>query len=308
MRRQGFVLLAVLWILVAGEAIALALTLACRRATLAALNRSAIDRASWQAEGCAQRTRAVIGSVLQPRTVSDEPSAFSWSTLDSAVMIAFDGDSADCSIALEPTGTTIDVNTADRATLERLFIGLGLTAAAADSDARAILYWRAPRDSGDTSDMVGEWYRAHGRAEPRHGPFAAIREVARLRGLESLAGIDSVLGVDGSRILVARAPLVVLSALPGFGAEAVARVATYRATTGQVPNLATINSALSPPSHDSLDAHYAQLAAMTTDVPDAWILISRGGAQLPPVRVILEIELRRDGTRAAVVRRRTWLE
>lgn len=306
MRRQGFALLAVLWILVAAEAIAIGLTVECRRATIATRNRSAIERATWAAHGCAERARAVIGAVLD-----QAPSGgvtYSWATLDSAVMMVMTADTSACKISLRPMGTTIDVNAADRGTLRRLFVALGAMDAPADSIADAILDWRDADDSTRAKGAEREWYRAHDRPEPRNAPIAAIAELQNVRGLESFGGLDSVLGVDEARILIDRAPLSVLRALPGFGSEATMRVATYRTTVGHVPDLTTISSSLSPPAHDSLLAHYAQLAGMTTNQPDAWILTARSHAGRPSITLVLELVLRRDETRAAIVRRRTWLE
>lgn len=306
--RRGFVLLAVLWILVAADAIAIGLTLLCHRATHVAVDRNEIERAAWQAEGCAERARSAIGMVLDHRSSDSPQLAYSWTTLDSAVMSLDAGADSECTVALRPEGTTIDVNTADRETLQRLFLALGATEPRADSIADAILDWRDADDSIRLDGAERAWYRAHNRPEPRNGPFAATAEIRRVRGLDGTGGLDSVLGVDPARVLIDRAPLAVLRALPGFGAEAVLRVASYRLTVGHVPDLATLISSLSPPAHDSLLAHYAQVAAMTTNEPDAWILTSRSSAGRPPVTSVLELVLRRDGTRAAIVRRRSWLE
>lgn len=306
--RRGFVLLAVLWILVAADAIAIGLTLLCNRATRAAIDRNEIERAAWQADGCAERARAVIGMVLDHRNSDSPHLGYSWTTLDSAVMSLDAGADSECTVALRPEGTTIDVNTADRETLQRLFVALGAMEPQADSIADAILDWRDADDSSRLDGAERAWYHAHDRPGPRNGPFAATAELRRVRGLDSVSGLDSVLGVDPARVLIDRAPLSVLRALPGFGAEAALRVASYRLTVGHVPDLATLVSSLSPPAHDSLLAHYAQVAAMTTNEPDAWILTARSSAGRPPVTSVLELVLRRDGARAAIVRRRSWLE
>lgn len=307
--RRGFVLLAVLWILVAADAIAIGLTLLCHRATRVAVDRNEIERATWQAEGCAERARAAIGMALDHRSSDSPQLTYSWTTLDTAVMSMNAGaDDSECTVALRPEGTTIDVNTADRETLQRLFVALGAMDPQADSIADAILDWRDADDSSRLDGAERAWYRAHDRPGPRNGPFAATAELRRVRGLQSVSGLDSVLGVDPSRVLIDRAPLPVLRALPGFGAEAVLRVASYRLTVGHVPDLATLTSSLSPPAHDSLLAHYAQVAAVTTSEPDAWILTARSSAGRPPVTFVLELVLRRDGARAAIVRRRSWLE
>jgi len=308
MRRRGFVLLAVLWILVATDAIAVGLTLACRRASRVARNRNDIERAAWLAEACAARARSVIDATLAQRPLDSSPVQYTWATLDSAVDAEYAGADTSCTVSLRPEGTTIDVNSADRGELERLFLALGTTVTHADSLSDAILDWRDSDDSARTDGAERAWYSAHDRSEPRNGPIASIAELERIRGLEAVAGLDSVLSVDHARILLDRAPLAVLRALPGIGREAVMRIASYRLTAGHVPDLATISSALSPPARDTLLAHYAEIAAMTTNEPDAWLLTSRSRAGLSSVTSVLELILRRDGSRAAIVRRRSWLE
>jgi hypothetical protein len=42
--------------------------------------------------------------------------------------------------------------------------------------------------------------------------------------------------------------------------------------------------------------------------PDAWLVTARGVTGFPQVTAVLEVRLVRAGARAAIVRRRTWLE
>jgi hypothetical protein len=55
-------------------------------------------------------------------------------------------------------------------------------------------------------------------------------------------------------------------------------------------------------------ASYAELARATTAVPDAWIIVARGWSGIPRVTADVELRLVRAGWRAAIVRRRTWVE
>lgn len=53
---------------------------------------------------------------------------------------------------------------------------------------------------------------------------------------------------------------------------------------------------------------YPDLLRLTTSEPDAWTLTARGISGAPAVTVALELVLVRAGDRAAIVRRRTWIQ
>ncbi len=310
--RRGFVLLAVLWVMVGVSALGFVLALVARRAAGTAHNRRAATAAEWLAEDCTNRAQAAIGDALAHRGADSTTSANfvreSWAALDTAVKLSALLREAPCAVALRPAGTTIDLNTADDSLLVRLFVALGNSPAVADSLADAILDWRDADDVTRPSGAEAQWYVAHERRAPRNGAFADVRELARVRGFERRAGLDSGLGVEPFRIALDRAPLVVIAALPGFTNEAVARVAEHRASGAPTVDLLALSAELSPAGRTSLLADYPDLVRLTTTEPDAWMLTARGTSGAPPVTVAIELELVRAGDRAAIVRRRTWTQ
>ncbi|HKV50232.1 MAG TPA: hypothetical protein VJO52_03450 [Gemmatimonadaceae bacterium] len=215
---------------------------------------------------------------------------------------------APCVLTLRPAGTTIDLNTAGDSFLVRLFVALGDAPARADSLSDAVLDWRDADDVPRPSGAEASWYLAQGRMPPRNAAFADVRELERVRGFAQRAGLDSVLGVEPARIVLDRAPLAVIAALPGFTSEAVARVADHRASGVPISDVLSLSAELSPAGRSALLADYPDLVRLTTAEPDAWILTARGTSGAPAVTVALELVLVRAGDRAAIVRRRTWIQ
>jgi len=310
-RARGFVLLAVLWVMVGVSAVGFGLALVARRTAGAARNRRAATVAMWLAEDCASRAESAIGSALAHQGSDSTSTAGvvlrSWSRLDQAVAASPDMSGAPCGFAMRPTGTTLDINSADDSMLARLFVALGNAPAAADSLADAILDWRDADDVRRPSGAEAAWYLAQRRQPPRNGAFADVRELSRVRGLENQSGLDSVLGVDQDRIVLDRAPLAVIAALPGFTNEALGQVAGHRARGTPIPDLLSLGAELSPAGRAALLADYPDLVRLTTSEPDAWVLTARGVSGAPAVTQVLELRLVRAGDRAAVVRRRTWI-
>lgn len=309
---RGFVLLAVLWVMVGVSTVGFGLALLARRATGTSHNRRAAAVAMWLAEDCANRVEAAIGDALTHRAQDSarttEVTLRSWSRLDQAVATSPFVGGAPCGLAMRPAGTTIDVNTADDSLLVRLFVALGNAPVAADSLAAAIFDWRDGDDMARPAGAEASWYLAQGLMPPRNADLADVRELARIRGFAQLPGLDSVLGVEPYRIVLDRAPLAVIAALPGFTNEAVARVAEHREHSVPISDLLSLSAELSPAGRAAMLSDYPDLVRLTTAEPDAWLLTARGTAGTPPVTVVLELRLVRAGDRAAIVRRRTWIQ
>jgi len=309
--RPGFALLAVLWIMVGVSTVGLALALVARRCATAAHDRGALLVAEWAAEDCVNRSEEIIGDALV-RAEHSPADTMTWATLDRYSPNAPDGASfvadSDCAAGLRAAGTTIDVNTADHESLTRVLVAAGKSPRTADSLADAILDWRDPDQDARAHGAEAPWYVAYGRAPPRNAPFANVHELEQVRGLEELGGLDTLFGVDSDRIVFDRAPLAVIASLPGLGDEALARLAEIRFRGARMDGLLPFSALLSPDARDALMAAYPELARRTTTQPDAWILTARGWSGVPRVSVDIQVRLVRAGPRAAVVRRRMWVE
>jgi len=312
-RRAGFVLLAVLWVLLGVATLALGCALAGREAAAAAHNRVAIARAAWAAEGCLERARAAIGGALSQGRRDAGMSGSAWDTLDRVVASSLSypvPGVGPCDVRLHASGVTFDVNVAGDEQLRALFTALGLNEATADSLADALLDWR---DADDLSRPLGAeraWYERQGRHPPRNGPLADVRELPRVRGFDALLrsapGLDSLFAVESGPVVLGQAPLAVIASLPGVTEEALGRIAERRALGQATSDLLAIAAELSPASRAALEERYRELMGMIAPGPGSWTVTSRASAGPPPVSATIEVRLVRAGARAAVVRRRTW--
>lgn len=318
--RNGFVVLAVLWVMVGVAALGLALSLAARNAIRSSENRRAATIAAWRAEGCAERARSVIEDVLDGRSAGagalSPYSRAGWRTLDRTLRESPLMHANGCAVELRAAGSTIDVNSASEELLRSFFTALDLAEALPeahdDSLTDALLDWRDADDVPRPSGAEREWYereaRTTPRLTPRNAPLEDARELAYVRGFDALPGIDSLLGVEPGRIDLGHAPLPVIAALPGFGSEAIARVAEERVRGVAPTDLLSFAARLSPNARSALVARYADLVRVTVVEPDAWILTSRARAGEPAITAVLELRLVRAGSRAALVRRRSRIE
>lgn len=302
MDRHGFALPAVLWVLVGVAAVSLAGTVAARESVATAQNRADHTRAAWRAEGCLEVARSAIAAGL----ADGDHAGATWSALDSLLAGSRDLAAARCEIVARPAGAALDANAASAEQLRRLFLAIGARDGQADSLTDALLDWRDRDEEPRTAGAEGDWYRGRGELPPRDGPLANPAELRRVRGIAGLPGADSLLDVEPGRVPLGRAPLAVIASLPGVGEEAVARLAELR-SRGQSPaDLLAFAASLSREARADMLARYPELVALVTTEPDAWIVTSTAGAGPRAVRAAVEVRLVRAGTRAAVVRRRTW--
>jgi len=295
-RRDGYALLAALWVIVALSAMALTGLLVARDVVSGTQNRIALMRGRWRAEDCLERARTVMDDALSGRV------AGGWASLDRIVAVAPAVTAAACDVSLVPTGIAVDLNVADGEQLLAMLRVLGVGEPRADSMVDALLDWRDADDIPRPLGAEQDWYRAEGRFTPRNGPLANARELRRVRGFDESVLPDSILTavftVEPGRIVWSRAPLAVLGSLPGIGEEALARLAERRAR-GVAVDINALSADLSPGGRQLLASRYGDLARLTTDGPDAWILTARGNGYA------IEVRLAPAGTRAAIVRRRT---
>ena len=306
--RCGFALLAVLWIMVAASALGLTLALSARESVAAARNRVSSTEAIWRAHDCLERARAAIGVALEEAMAQSSAKVTSWLVLDTVVSRSGFSASDLCTLQLRPSGVALDVNAADPEMLGRLLRTVGVGGARADSMTDALLDWRDADDLPRPHGAEHSWYAAAGRMVPRNAVLASDGEIALVRGFESVAGLDGLLTVEPARVVLPRAPMPVIAALPGIDDEALARVAERRLHDAWPADPLALTAELSSNSRASLLPHYAELARLTTAEPEAWIVTSRGRAVASSVSAVIEVRLVRAGARAAIVRWRSWVE
>lgn len=304
-RRRGYALIAVLWVMVGVAALGVELSFTSRSAITAAQNRVDLLRAQWRAESCVESARSVIDEALGVERTGLAPATVSaWQRLDA--IIAESPLMTGCDLSMRPSGTTIDVNTESIALVRAALVSDGIVHERADSLADALADWRDGDDVARSRGAERAWYAQHHRPLPANAPIASIEELARVRGFETLSGLDTLLGTEADRIWLARAPRAVLRALPGLGDEAAVRILELRRGGTRTFDLSTLAALLSPASRAALLAHFAELTQRTTASPDAWTIVSRAAAGPRYLTASLEVRVVNAGARAAIVRRTCW--
>lgn len=297
--RDGFALLAVLWMLGGGALLGMLLVLSARDARGVAANRIALARARWIAEGCLERARAAVDDAAANDVIGDSV----WAYLDRAV--ARSPFTQGCRLSVMPAGTTLDVNSAGEPRLRVLFTELGISAAAADSLTAAILDWRDPDDDPRFAGAERRWYERAGGAPPRNASIASPEELASVRGLERFASLDAVLGVERDRVVLSRAPRAVLATLPGMTRPALATIDRRRAVGDSAIDVERLASLVDSASRALLFANVSALRELTTPTPDAWLLRAEASDGAPRVTARVELRVVRSGRRLAILRRRS---
>lgn len=296
MKRHGFALLAALWVMTGLAVLGLAAMLAAREAVATARNRIALTRAAWLAEGCAEHTRAAIDDALR----SGSP----WGRLADNVPLAT-LQRFECTGKLTPSGYALDVNHAGAERLARLFRASGVRSAQADSLVHALLDWRDADEAPLPLGAESPWYRARHMLTPRNAAFGDASELRFVRGIAE-SGRSDLLGTEPGRTPVNLAPLPVVASLPGMSWEVVNALEDRRRRRVLITDLAQLAQGVSTAARDTLLGRFAELAALATVDPEAWVLEVAASDGTPPVKSSIQLRLAPGPTGAVVVRRKTW--
>lgn len=205
-RSDGFIIVAVLWILGALATLAVIYTVYVHQTAAAFLDHD--ER--LQAEAL-----AVSGVELAVYRLTAVPGQ-----RPSLGRLSFRQGSAAVSVAFQAENGRIDLNFAPKEILAGLFIGLGVDVDAAAFFADRIVGWRTPL-AGGAPDAETPLYQSAGKSYgPRHGPFQSVDELGLVVGLPARV-IDRALPYltvysGRGQINVLSAPAAVLAALPGI--------------------------------------------------------------------------------------------
>jgi hypothetical protein len=297
--RDGFALLAVLWMLGGGAALGALLVLGTRDAQQVAINRVDIARARWIAEGCVERARAAVDEWTGGGVIDDSVWAHLGRIVHASSLVR------GCEVTIEPVGITLNVNTADDATLRRFFTSAGLPATVADSLTDAVLDWRDGDDDPRVSGAEHQWYERAGRVPPRNADIASPEELATIRGLEDRPEIVRMLGMTPSRIVLSYAPWPVLATLPGMTPAALAELERRRALGDSVIDVQRLAFAIDSVARGTLLEKLTSLNELATALPDAWTIGARASAGANRPSASLELRVVRSGRRLAILGRRS---
>lgn len=264
MRRRGFALLAVLWTLAAVTLAVGGTFAALKDGARASRNRILLARGRWAAEACL----AIAGARWQAGRWTDSM------TIDL-------GRTTRCVWRAEDPAARLNLNTADRAVLQRLLISTGMPADAASALADSVV------------------------ARRRLAPFASpeqLRDIAEVPD-----ALLALLTVDGSGTINANAAAPqVLAVLPGLGREAVERIVGRRASGRPLASLDALVAELSPVARGALLAEYAALARLLVFSPAQLTIATCGWVAVDSLspRATIEVVVVPLPSRLAVIRRR----
>jgi general secretion pathway protein K len=169
-RSDGFIVVAVLWIIAA-------------LATMATIYSVYLDRSSFSFAESGDRLRAEAAIDASLSLTSYQLSVGTSQMVPTHGAIEFQLGPALVSARFVNEAARIDLNAADPVLLAGLFRTLGETPDNAKAEAQHIVDWRTPLPRGST-DQEAANYRAEGlKYGPRHGPFADVSELWLVRDL-----------------------------------------------------------------------------------------------------------------------------
>lgn len=300
-RRDGFVLLAALWIVVFSVAVSAELARRFRSDRLIAANLIEEVIARNAAQSGIERARAVLTARLiaaENGTQDTELLRDPWAGVAEQHADALHRiGEATYTVRVIPAGALLNANRLTAAEWSRFFHALGVQHAQADSIAQAIADWI---DIDDAAHPMG--------AERNHyntPPFPTNAELRDVHELRSVRGVtpgifeaaSSHLTVTGSGVVhTGVAPAPVLAALPGMTPNAVTALMRRR-SEGPLLTVGDIVADLSGPARRSLEIELPRLAARTTTTSSEVLAISEGAVE-GGARVVIEALFVRSGGRA----------
>ncbi|MFL6820660.1 MAG: general secretion pathway protein GspK [Bradyrhizobium sp.] len=216
---EGFIVVAVLWIVAALSALVLIyLTFVANTAITVSVNSDRVQTQALVTAGIELAAYQLTGFHEDVRPTSG---TFEVGVGTGKVSVTFRSESA-----------RVDLNSAPKQLLAGLMAGLGFGQANASDFADRIVAWRTPTDAGD-DDPENSFYRTSGVAyQPRHGPFPAAEELWLVKGIpplvvETMLPFVTVFSNLGSINIRDAAPQVV-AALPGMSSENLHSVLSQR--------------------------------------------------------------------------------
>ncbi|MGQ0813168.1 MAG: general secretion pathway protein GspK [Gemmatimonadota bacterium] len=276
--RDGFALIASLFLVVAMSAVALHVGAQARTIRLRAATTSELTRAEAAALAGLEHTRAR----LQPEA---------WKNLGRVMTDTFDfANGAHYTVRLYDTGSRLNLNHASEEELRRLLRALRIEFGEADRLAQRIADWRDPDDFERARGAEREQYLKLDMIEPpANRPFASVDDLRAVVGMtESIVErIAPYLTVDGGGLIsLNTASEPVLLALPGITPEAARAILRMQLSREAPKSLDDIANGLSQGAREELRAAIPQLRLRTTLATSEIIAESTGWSDGSPVKAL----------------------
>ena len=335
---SGFILIAVLWLLVAMTAVALDVSLRTRIRREASANlldqRQARAAAIAGAEYARARlTAAMLGRAEELRANSErsrqgnrgrrtpslnalfgsaDPAEDPWR--DPAGLLTTEMSLGDVQYILHvrDTGAALNLNIASEPMLRQFFAqGLRVDYAEADRITQAILDWRDEDDLPRINGGEREQYVREGLPIlPSNRAFESVHELRYVMGMteEIFREAEPYLTVTSSGdININAAPEPVLLALPGMTPAGAAAILRGR-ESGDFPRSdRALRDMLPRAASDAIEAADDEFEDRSTYTTDEVEIVSEGGLEGSPVRVTVRTVVTRANTGAVVVWRKVDL-
>jgi len=335
---RGFILIAVLWLLVSLSAVAIHAGLRGKSERAATANTLDLSRSREVARAGAEYARSRLSSAMldqadqlrsqamqanqqnarnqnqnlnralsvQRLFTSADPLEDPWRSPEELIVSEMTFDDAAFFLTVRDTGAALNLNTADQEMIQSFFAqGLRLDFALSEKLTHAILDWI---DEDDDPRLGGaereEYIRAGMAVLPPNRPFASIEELRFVMGMtpEIFEEAAPYLTLSGSRINVNAAPEAVLLAIPVITPEVAAQLVRDR-NTGLLPrnSNALLDLIATVPGGSRQQAQQwlnSRVVFSTEEVE----IISEGGVVGNPVRSRVRMIVERSDAGAIV----TW--
>ena len=308
--RNGYALLAVLWISMGVSALLFAVSVEARQAIGTARNRIALTEATWSAAGCFAYARAAVtDSLLAAERTGSVAVTKAWNVVDHLLSNVSVPSFFQCHVAARALGSGFDVNRGSEAAVAQfLRQALGLAPWDADSASAALADWKDPDHEVRPGGAERGWYRDQHRPRPSNRPIRSVEELRLVRGFRSLGGLDTLIEVEPAPASLYHAHPAVLSRLPGISTEAadLLRIARQRRTP--FGGFTELSGALSALDREEFERMIPALVPTAGFEPLAWIVTVRGWAGQPAIAAVVEAKMGRSGATPTVLRWRTRTE
>lgn len=284
MNRRGIALLGTLWLLAALATVAAGTMTLARLERGASINRIALARGRWAAEGCFAILQGSAGRGHAPAPI------------DSADL----GAGVWCRATIEDPGARVRLDIANTPLLATLVVDPARTAALLDA-----------LDENDTPRAEGAergWYLEHGATPPPNGPFLSVEDLALVRGFDSatVARLRPFLSVrGGTRVNVNAAPVEVLRLVPGI-AEGAELIVQRRERGHSIRDMDDLLGGLPANLRAGALGQYAELHALVTFTPERLLLHLEGHVTEAPIVARTVIEVVPATERLAILAREEW--
>lgn len=327
-KRQGFALLATLWLIVAISAVALEISLQARERRKIAINISERGQALAAANAGIATTQARMAKLLaiaggtpglgmSGMVDANDPLAYADSALSEVASLG-PGVGA-YTVYVRDAGTLLSIYTLDEERWRLFLTGLGVDYGVADRLAQAIADWididHEPRASGAERD---DYISAGRLVLPSNGPLKSVSDLKHVMGMtpEIYALISPYLVfTPSSKVNVNLADPPVLRSLPGFTEDVVAAIMNHRYSRTPIRSMADLSQIVpslgaggggsgQPPA---LQSSTHLLGFVTEEVFVSSVGVGPGGQTQATVQAVLRPS-RTSGQQGAiqVVSRRSW--